>query len=223
MQRYIRAVTRARRHQRLLSAAAFGLLVLGAEVGGRSLTWRIDRLLHVGDPIATDVRYYPFLLLGVKAGAALLAARLAWRFVRAHATARAGRRLLATLGARPAAAPRVRVALSARLWAASFGSTALVFLLQTDAEHRAATLAPWLHTYSLLVFAVLSVLVALGWRAVAGWLSDYESYAEETYLRARRLAARAEPRPAVRRGGDSLAPRFRFGLAFESRGPPLPA
>ncbi|HSP73717.1 MAG TPA: hypothetical protein VLN26_15170 [Gaiellaceae bacterium] len=216
-------MTRARRHQRLLSAAAFGLLVLAAEVGGRSLTWRVDRLLHVGDPIATDARYYPFLLLGVKAGVALLAARLAWRFVRAHATARAGRRLLAALGAHPGAAPRVRVGLSARLWAASFGSTALVFLLQTDADHRAATLAPWLHTYALPVFAVLSVLVALGWRAVAGWLSDYESYAEETYLRARRLAAGSDRRPAVRRGEDSLAPRHRFGLAFESRGPPLPA
>lgn len=216
-------MTRARRHQRILSVAAFGLLVLAAEVGGRSLVWRIDRLLHVGDPIASDARYYPFLLLGVKAGAALLAARLAWRFARAHTTARAGRRLLAAFGTRPAAAPRVRVELSARLWGCSFAATALVFLLQADAERGAATLAPWLHTYALPVFAVLAVLVALGWRAVAGWLADYESYAEETYLRARRLAAGSELRPAADRGEDSLAPRHRFGLAFESRGPPLPA
>ncbi|HET8607407.1 MAG TPA: hypothetical protein VFL66_10320 [Gaiellaceae bacterium] len=216
-------MTRARRHQRLVSVAAFGPLVLAAEVGGRSLTRRVDRLLHLGDPLARDASYYPFLLLAVKAGAALLAARLLWRLARAHATARAGRRLLAAFGARPAAVPRVRVELSPRLWAASFAATALLYLLQTDTTHPAAGLAPWLHTYALPVFAVLSVAVALGWRAVAGWLSAYESYAEETYLRARRLAAGSEPRTAVRRGGGSLAPRHRFGLAFESRGPPLPA
>lgn len=216
-------MTRARRHHRLLAAAAFGLLALAAEVGGRSLTWRIDRMLHLGDPIAPDARWYPFLLLGVKAGVALLAARLAWRFVRAHATARAGRRLLSAVGARPHAAPRVRVALSPRLWASSFAATSLVYLLQTDLERRAATLAPWLHTYALPVFAVLAVLVALGWRAVAGWLAEYESYAEETYLRGRRLAAGDSPRRAVRRAADPRAPRRLHGLAFESRGPPLPA
>jgi hypothetical protein len=220
----IGAVTRARRHQRFLSAAAFGLLALAAEVAGRSLTVRVDGLLAVRAPIADHSSGYPFLLLGVKIGVALLAARLAWRFVRARAAARAGRRLLAALGGHAGpAAPRVRVHLSPRLWALSFGSTALVYVLQTDLEHGAVTLAPWLHTYALAVFAVLAVLVALGWTAVSRWLTDYETYAAETVRFARRLAAALGGRAIGPRAGDSRTPRRRFGLAFESRPPPVTA
>jgi hypothetical protein len=217
-------VGRARRHQRFLSVAAFAVLALAAEVAGRSLTLRVDRLLNVRDPLSSSTDYYPFLLLGVKVGVALLLARVAWRFARAHATARAAGRLLRTLGGRPAtAAPRVRLRLSARLWAAAFCSTALVYLLQADLEHRTVTLAPWLHTYALPVFAVLAVLAALGWCAVSGFLADWESYAEETLRCAHRLVAALAARVRARAVEVSLAPRRRFGIAFESRPPPLPA
>jgi hypothetical protein len=209
---------RARRHHRLLSAAAFALLLVAAAVAGRWLTAQVDGLLHVGDPISASARYTPFLLLGVKIGSALLAARLAWRFVRAHATARAGRRLLTAV----APAPRLRLRLSPRLWLAAFGTNAVVYLAQADLERSAATLSPWLHTYALPVFALLAVVVAAAWGAVAGWLAEYESYAEETYSRSRRLAAFLPPRRS-RLARDSRAPRRLHGLAFESRPPPAAA
>src|ERR671932_2847002 len=94
---------RARRHQRLLSGLAFALLALIAELAGRSLTYRLDVGRHVATPSYSHADYYPFLLAGVKVGIALLLARLAWRFVRARAAARAGRRMLSALGTRPAA------------------------------------------------------------------------------------------------------------------------
>jgi hypothetical protein len=218
---------RARRHQRLLAVLAFGLLALVAELAGRSLTHRLDFGRHLAAPSYARADYYPFLLAGVKVGIALLLARLAWRFLRARASARAGRRLLAALGARPGrGAPRVRLTLSPRLWLVSFVVTSLFYLAQTDAE-RASTgrwplLAPWLHTSALPVFAVLAVLVALAWGAVARWLSDYESYAASTRAHAERLVAGRAP-PAPRRSSDAwVAPRRLFGLAFESRPPPLP-
>src|SRR5213595_1280704 len=93
---------RARRHQRLFSALAFGLLALVAELVGRSLTHRLDVGRHVAAPAYSSADYYPFLLAAVKGGIALLLARLAWRFARAHAAARAARRLLAAVGTRPA-------------------------------------------------------------------------------------------------------------------------
>jgi hypothetical protein len=205
---------RARRHHRLLSAAAFALLLVAAAVAGRWLTAQVDGLLHVGDPVSASARYTPFLLLGVKIGSALLAARLAWRFVRARATARAGRLLVGP-------APRLRLRLSWGLWLAAFGTNATVYLAQADLERSAATLSPWLHTYALPVFALLAVVVAAAWGAVAGWLADYESYAEETLRRSRRLAAFLPPRSRVER--DSRAPRRLHGLAFESRPPPAAA
>jgi hypothetical protein len=214
-------VTQARRHQRLLSISAFVLLVVASEVGGRYATARLDLLLHVGDPVAPSARYTPFLLLAVKAGSALLAARLAWRFARAHGTACAGRRLLAALGRRSPEAPRVRLRLSPRLWLAAFASTSAVYLAQADLEHPAWTLAPWLHTYALPVFAVLAVVVAAGWSAVSRWLADYERYAAETVRRAGRLAAALAPAPPLLRA--ARPPRGLHGLAFESRPPPAVA
>ena len=223
-------MTRARRHQRLFSAVAFGLLALVAQLVGRSLTHRLDVGRHVASPSYADASYYPFLLAGVKIGVALLLARLAWRFAKARSTARAGRRLLVTLGAAPAAAaPRISLRLSARLWLLSFAVTSLLYLVQTDAERvstgRWPLLAPWLHTSALPVFAVLSVLVAVAWGAVARWLADYESYAEATYAHAHRLATRlAPPAQLPRTWRDrNVAPRRLFGIAFESRPPPLPA
>jgi hypothetical protein len=220
-------VNRARRHPRLLSALAFGLLALVAELVGRSLTHRMDVGRHVEAPGYVQSEYYPFLLGAVKVGIALLLARLAWRFVRARSSARAARRLVATVGARPAATvPRMRLTLSPRLWLLSFAVTSLMYLVQTDSE-RVATgswplLAPWLHTSALPVFAVLSVLVAVCWSAVCRWLADYERYAEAAVAHARLLvgSVAAPPHPAP---VSALAPRRLFGLAFESRPPPLPA
>src|SRR5207253_2485655 len=82
------------------------LLALVAELAGRSLTNRLDVGRHVASPSYAGADYYPFLLAGVKVGVALMLAALAWRFVRARAAARAGRRLLAALGKRPAGPPR---------------------------------------------------------------------------------------------------------------------
>jgi hypothetical protein len=217
---------RARRHQRFSAGLAFGLLALIAELTGRSLTHRLDVGRHVGSRYS-GAEYYPFLLAAVKLGVALLLARLVWRFVRAHAAARAGRRVLATVGKHPAPLPRLRLDLSPRLWALAFLTTSTFYLLQTDGEQAASgrwpLLAPWLHSSALPVFAVLAVLVALAWSAVASWLREYERYAEDTCARAGRIGHRAEPpRPAHART-SAAAPRELFGLAFECRPPPLPA
>jgi hypothetical protein len=220
---YHPAVERARRHQRLLSGLAFALLALVAELVGRSLTHRLDFGRHVAAPGYAGADYYPFLLAGVKVGIALLLARLAWRFARAHSAARAARRLLGAVGTSPARAPRVRVVFSPRLWLASFIVTALFYLVQTDAEEissgRWPLLGPWLHTSALPVFAVLAVLVAIGWGIVAGWLAAYERFAEAAVAHASRVARVVTPAPA-RRTTDARAPRRLFGLAFESRPPP---
>ncbi len=214
---------RARRHQRLLSGLAFGLLALVAELVGRSLTHRLDFGRHVAAPGYAGADYYPFLLAGVKVGIALLLARLAWRFARAHSAAGAARRLLGAVGTSPARVPRVRVVFSPRLWFASFVVTALFYLVQTDAEQlssgRWPLLAPWLHTSALPVFAVLAVLVAIGWGIVAGWLAAYERFAEAAVAHANRAARVFMPAPA-RRTTDAGPPRRLFGLAFESRPPP---
>jgi hypothetical protein len=224
----IGTVIRARRHLRLFSGLAFGLLALAAELLGRSLTHRLDIGRHVEAPGYVRSDYYPFLLAGVKIGVALLLARLAWRFVRARSSARTGRRLIAAVGARPGrTAPRVRLTLSVRLWFLSFLVTALIYLVQTDSESAATgrwpLFAPWLHTSALPIFAVLAVLVALCWSAVREWLTAYERYAEQTVAHARRLAVALAPPAPHGAPVSALAPRRLFGLAFESRPPPLPA
>jgi len=203
------------------AAVGFALLALLTELTGRTITNRLDGLLNV-DPIATPTtRYYPFLLAGVRAIAAIVVAAAVWRVCRAHASAAAGERLLGIVGRRP----RLRVRLSARLWFASFCATALWYLVQTDAARvshgRWPLFAPWLHTYALPVFAVCSILLALGWGAVRDWLADVENYAASTFARASRMlrAAALPPRPCL--VGDDRAPRRLFGLVFESRPPPL--
>ena len=216
---------RARRHQRLLSGLAFGLLALVAELVGRSLTYRLDVGRHVSSPGYAGADYYPFLLAGVKIGIALLLARLAWRFARAHAAARAARRLLAAVGSRPSRAPRVRVVLSPKLWLASFLVTALFYLVQTDVERLSSgqwpLLSPWLHTSALPVFAVLAVLVAVVWGAVAGWLADYERFAEATVAHAYRVTRSPQTQPVAHSADGRTTPRQLFGRAFESRPPPV--
>jgi hypothetical protein len=155
-------------------------------------------------------------------------ARIAWRFAKARAAGRAAQRVAMALGARPKRrAPRVRIELSPRLWLISFVGTASIYLLQADAESaeigRWTVFSPWLHSSALPVFAVLAVVVAVLYRAVAAWLADYESLAAEAVAYARRLTAPGLPPVPVFRSADSRAPRSRFGLAFESRPPPLPA
>jgi hypothetical protein len=222
----VRPMTRVRNHRRLATALAFALLALIAELAGRSLTHRIDVGRHLATPSYAESSYYPILLGAVKLSVALLLARLLWRFLRARSSARAAGRILGAVGTPPARVPRLRIQLSPRLWLASFSLTAVLFLIQTDAERlstgRWPLLAPWLHSSALPVFAVLAVLLALVWRAVADWLSEYESYAELLIGRARRLAA-SEPPPARRGLLLAGSPRRLFGLAFESRPPPLPA
>jgi hypothetical protein len=215
---------RARRHHRALAAAAFGLLALAAELLGRSLTHRLDVGRHVESPSYSGADYYPLLLACVKVGIALLLARLAWRFVRARATARAAGRVLGAV--RHAPAPRLRLELSSRLWALTFATTSFLYLVQADAEGistgRWPLFAPWLHSSALPVFAVLAVVVGLLYGAVARWLREYERYAAAVAEHARRVvAARRDPPP--RPAAIALAPRRLFGLAFESRPPPVPA
>jgi hypothetical protein len=206
----------------------FGVLVVVAEVAGRSITARVDRLLHVEPLARTDTSYYPFLLVGVKVAGALLLAALLARGLRAWAAHDAGRRLLAAAGREHEhRTPRLRPGLSPRVWAAAFCATSLVYVIQSDAESAAAgrwpLFAPWLHTYALPVFAVLAVLVALAWR-LAGWLHEFEEFATRVLDSARRILG-ATPRVRARYAlpTDDLAPRRRFGLAFESRPPPLVA
>ena len=219
---------RARRHQRLCTWLAFALLALVAELAGRSLTHRLNVGQHVRSPEYSGAEYYPFLLAAVKLGVALLLARLVWRFFRAHVAAGAARRMLTAVGNAPAPAPRMRLDLSPRLWFAAFLATSTFYLVQTDAEQAASgrwpLLAPWLHTSALPVFAVLAVLVALAWGAVARWLREYERYAQDTCARAQRLTRVAAP-PDLRHAPVEAQdpPRKLFGLAFESRPPPLPA
>ena len=214
---------RARRHQRLFSVLAFGLLALVAELAGRSLTHRVDVGRHVASPSYAHTDYYPVLLGVVKIGIALLLARLLWRVMRARSTEAAGLRLL---GGR-AHVPRMRFQLSARLWLAFFVVTSVIFLVQADAERaelgRWPLLAPWLHSSALPAFAVISVLCALAWSAVRSWLADYEEHAQATVARALRLAGRAPLRVARPRPALVIPLRRIFGLAFESRPPPLAA
>jgi hypothetical protein len=213
-------MARARRHQRLLSVLAFGLIALAAELLGRSMTHRLDFGRHVASPSYAGTDYYPILLAVVKIGIALLLARLVWRLVRARSAERSA---LIMLGAQ-SRLPRLRLALSWRLWLAFFALTSAIYLVQADAEGaesgRWPLLSPWLHSSALPVFAVLAVLCALVWRAVRDWLADYEQYAQETVARALQLVGRRTVQ--VSRPSRELAvpPRRLFGLAFESRPPP---
>ena len=208
----------------MASLAAFTLLALVAELLGRSLTERLDVGRHIASPSYAGTDYYPFLLLAVKLGIALLLARLVWRFVKAHATERAARRALGRLPRDRR--PRLRISLSPRLWAAAFVLTSALYVLQADAERLSSghwgLVAPLLHTSALSIFAVLSVLAAVLWGAVAGWLSAYESYAKAALARAYRLT-RLEPAGPRPRVPQTLPLRQLFGLAFDSRPPPVPA
>jgi hypothetical protein len=171
--------------------------------------------------------YYPFLLGGIRVVAALALAGVAWRLVRAHGTATAGEVLLRAVGQARVRAPQVRIRLNARLWLGSFGATALWFLIQNDAERlsegRWPLLAPWLHTYALPVFAVISVFFALGWGIARDWLEDVEAYAADVAARVFRVLRAAAALPSQHLSADGCGPRRLFGVVFESRPPPLAA
>jgi hypothetical protein len=208
--------------------ATFALLVVVIEVIGRSLTARVDRALHVAPLANSDAAYYPFLLVAVKIVTAFALAALLARAIRAKEKANAGGRLLNAVGHRhESRAPRLRTTLSPRIWLASFVATSVVYLVQADIEGAAAgrwpLFSPWLHTYALPVFAGLSVVGAFAWR-FARWLYDVEDFAHRTLERVRRvLTGTMRPRSGYARPSDDAAPRRRFGLAFESRPPPLAA
>jgi hypothetical protein len=215
---------RARRHERVFSVLVFGLLALTAELVGAALTHRIDLGRHVRSPSYSHAAYYPALVAAVKVGTALLLAWVLWRLVEGRATARTARRLL---GVVTDDAPRIRLALSFRLWLAFFAAPAIAYLVQADAARvapgRWALFFPWLHTSALPVFAVLSVLMALAWGIVRRWLADCERYVERAVRRTiglfgMRRAALCFPKAAL---GEP--PRRLFGLVFESRPPPLAA
>ena len=212
------------RYRRPLSILAFGLLALVAELCGRALIARIDIGRHVRSPAGASADYYPFLLVFVKLAIALLLARLAWRLVRARMTALAAERAVGAVSVARVGRPELRI--SPRLWFAFFAVTSFIYLLQTDVEHAAEgrwpLLGPWLHSSALPVFAVLGVLLAIVWHAVQRWLAEYELYADTVAESARGLVAPRKTGSAYPQA-PSLSPRRRFGLAFESRPPPLPA
>ena len=204
--------------------ATFALFVLVAEVVGDGATAHVDRALHVEPLAPSGASYYPFLLVGAKVVTALLLAGLLARLMRGHAAAEAGHRLV---GRSRREAPRLRFGLSPRVWALSFAATSLIYLVHVDADGLAAgrwpLLSPWLHTYALPVYAALSVVVALAW-SLARWVHAVEDYGFRTLERAR-MILHAALRPARGRRRlrpvDDHGPRRRFGLAFESRPPPL--
>jgi hypothetical protein len=206
--------------RRFRASLAFGLLALVVELGGRNLTERLD-VGHVSNPSYERAQYYPALLIGVKICIALLLARLTWRVLRARTVERAA---LRALGSGSASTPRVRLQLSAGLWLAFFVATSGIYLVQCDAERlsdgRWALFSPWVHTSALPVFAVLSVLTALVWRAVRRWVAEYEVYVESVAEHARRLARAASWTAPFPRRPDGLSPRRLFGFSFESRPPP---
>ena len=216
----------------LLTWLALGLLALAAEIAGIGIIQWLDVGRHVATPGYAQADFYPPLLAALKVGSALLAARLAWRFVRARAVERAGLRLLGVVGQRQARPlrprPRVRLELSPRLWAAVFVLTSAIYLVQADTQGLGAgvdrwpLLEPLLHTSALPVFAVLSVAVALLWHAVAGWLRDYEHHARETLEHGCRLVAGLGAVVLGRPSGVEVPPVLRpLASSLHQRPPPL--
>jgi hypothetical protein len=105
--------------------------------------------------------------------------------------------------------------------------TAGIYLVQTDSERLAVgqwpLVSPWLHTSALSVFAVLSVIVALVYGAVARWLAEYERYAEAVAAAALSFVRRLRAAPLWHDLTEPASPRRLFGLAFECRPPPATA
>ena len=163
---------------------------------GRSLTHRLNVGQHVATPSYAGADYYPFLLAAVKLGVALLLARLAWRFVRAHTAARAGRRVLAAVGQRPAPAPADRASTSRRASGSPPSSRPrLLYLVQTDAEQAAAGRWP-------LLCAMAAHLRAAGFR---GARRPRRPRLERRRILAQRLRALREGHLRPSRSGSGRA------------------
>src|SRR5262249_61168086 len=134
--------------------ATFALLAVLAELAGRSLTARVDALLHV-EPLANSgTDYYPFLLAGVKVLCALALAGLLARATRARAAAEAGERLLHAIGhGHESRTPKLRPQLSPRIWLAAFAASSVAYLGDANVQAIDAggspAVHPWLHTYPL--------------------------------------------------------------------------
>jgi hypothetical protein len=214
---------RARRHQRLFSALAFGLLAVAAELLGASLTHRIDLGHRVQSPSYSHAAYFPAVVAAVKVGISLLLASLLWRMLRAHAIEQAAR----TAGARSGRLPKLRIALSPRLAFAFFAVTSLTYLVHANydrvAAGRWALFFPLIHSSALPVFAVLAVLTAVLWSVVRRWLADYEQYAEDAARLARHLARARPPALAFPHVTVAVPPRRLFGFVLDSRPPPAAA
>src|SRR4051812_25493270 len=119
-----------RRVIRKRGLVTFVILVVIAEVVGRSLTGHVDRRFHVAPIARPDASYYPLLLVAVKILGALVLAGLLARSTRACAAADAGDRLLTALGrAHERRSPRLAGGLSPRMWLASFVATSTVYLV----------------------------------------------------------------------------------------------
>lgn len=212
----------SRRH---LAAAALLVAVLAGEVAGRWLATHLPLLGDVPQREHRGLDAWPAIVVAAKLGIALLLARLAWRLVRAHKVVTAGERILRlrrSRGARPAPA----VGLSPRAWLASFAAMSLLYVVPTSSGEISGgccwpLVTPWLHTQALPVFAVLAVVIAVLWRTISRWLAALERYGERlrSLIRAACRALGMGRRTSVAR----LAPRARFGVAFQSRPPPAPA
>jgi hypothetical protein len=207
---------------------AFALLVLFADMLGRSMTIRVDRAFHVAPLAPPGADYYPALLMGVKIVGALGLAALLARAIRVHSSAAAGRRLLDRVNhTSERRTPRLQPTVSPNAWLAAFLGSSVAYLIQADADGAAhgpwSVFAPWLHTYSLPIFALLSVLVALAW-SLAHWLRAVEEFGASAIAQAHRILRNSlVTHSRYAHPHDDRGPRRRFGLAFESRPPPLAA
>ncbi|HWB22882.1 MAG TPA: hypothetical protein VG652_08335, partial [Gaiellaceae bacterium] len=65
------------------------------------------------------------------------------------------------------------------------------------------------------------IVVALGWGAVRNWLAEAEEFAAATVAFVRRFLHVVAGPPSLHHADDDHGPRRLFGLAFESRPPPL--
>jgi hypothetical protein len=136
--------------------------------------------------------------------------------------------LLAAMGSRPSRVPRVRVVFSpaAAGWCRSSSPRSSTSFRPTPSGFRAGNgrlLSPWLHTSALPVFAVLACprrrRLGRG-RRLARRLRTVSPRRPVAHAH---RAIRASQTAPVGRATDARAPRRLFGLAFESRPPPVPA
>ena len=209
--------------RRSLALLAVWGLVLAGEVVGRWAAERLPLVGHVPKRPHDGLDAWPAIVIAAKVAIALLLARLAWRLMKAHRVASAGERALRLVG-RPSR-PLPAIGLSPGVWLASFTAMSFLYLVPTSTGEAKTgcwlLVTPWLHSQALPVFAMLGVVVASLWRTVSRSLSDLERYGE----RLRQLIRSFGRAVSVRRRYRLVArtPRALFGLAFESRPPPLPA